>query len=193
VLGRLRVTLDGEFVPVTRRQAVLLALMAANTDGIARDVACQLLWPNASPAVARNALKQLVFQTRRRIGVPAAMLSGLQLSLDEAHVTVDAWDALAAARAKTWGRACDLLVGKYAEHVEDAPDSPLMHWLGEVRDRYQRLRCDALRRAAEAAEADGLWGDAAEYWWRLSVQLPDDPLVQARRTNANARSLRLLG
>jgi DNA-binding SARP family transcriptional activator len=178
---------------ITKRQAALLATLAASPLGVPRDTLCHILWPQATGANGRNALKQLVFQTRRRLGVPPVIRSGMHVVLDPAHITVDAWQAIALMRSREWAKATEVAGGQFADGVEEPTDTALITWLAEVRERFDRLRADALRRAADSAEAAGLWGEAAEYWWRLSQLLPDDATVKSRRANANAHSLRQLG
>jgi DNA-binding SARP family transcriptional activator len=55
-------------VAVQRRRLALLALLAANPDGLSRDRIIGLLWPERKEDRARHALAQLVHAVRRSMG-----------------------------------------------------------------------------------------------------------------------------
>jgi DNA-binding SARP family transcriptional activator len=75
----------------TRRRALaLLALAVVHRDeGISRDQAMALLWPELDTADARNNLKQTVFAIRRTLGVDVFDRGAATLRLDERVVAAD--------------------------------------------------------------------------------------------------------
>ena len=75
-----------------RRALALLALVAsARDDGLPRDRALALLWPELDSERARNNLKQLVFSLRRALSPDLFAATGPALRLDPNVITVDVW------------------------------------------------------------------------------------------------------
>jgi len=75
-----------------RRALALLALVAsARDDGLPRDRALALLWPELDSERARNNLKQLVFSLRRALSPDVFAATGPSLRLDPNVITVDVW------------------------------------------------------------------------------------------------------
>src|SRR5262245_53728485 len=75
----------------SRRRALgLLALVAAATkEGVSRDSAMALLWPELDAMSARNNLKQTVFAIRHTLGVEVFDRSTANLRLDTGVIAVD--------------------------------------------------------------------------------------------------------
>src|SRR5689334_15445299 len=76
---------------VARRRALgLLALVAsAAKDGVSRDYAMTLFWPELDATSARNNLKQTVFAIRHALGVDVFDRATTNLRLDRAAIAVD--------------------------------------------------------------------------------------------------------
>src|SRR5438046_8847442 len=73
-----------------RRALDLLALAASSAkEGISRDRAMALLWPEVDTAGARNSLKQTVFAIRQALGAEAFDRASPNLRLNPREITVD--------------------------------------------------------------------------------------------------------
>jgi DNA-binding SARP family transcriptional activator len=86
---------DGAAVPLGARAAALLAWLAIEGPTPRGQLAC-LLWPESSPEVARNTLRQRLFQLRKTLG--ADVVSGqqtLQLAPGVSHDLAGGYELLA--------------------------------------------------------------------------------------------------
>ena len=105
-----------------RRALALLALVAsAGDDGLPRDRALALLWPELDSERARNNLKQLVFSLRRALSPEVFAATGPALRLDPNTITVDVW---AYEKALAEG-ALESAVALDLEHAEVEKDGGL--------------------------------------------------------------------
>jgi DNA-binding SARP family transcriptional activator len=154
----------------SRRRALgLLALVAAGTkDGVSRDYAMALLWPELDSMSARNNLKQTVFAIRHALGVDVFDRKTANLRLDRAVIGVD---------LHHFERA--LAIGAHDDAVSDyrgpflegffLPDlREFERWIERVRQRLALGYARALETLAVQAR---LRGDlsAAVHWYRRLV------------------------
>jgi DNA-binding SARP family transcriptional activator len=169
-----------------RRALALLALVAtARDDGLARDRALALLWPELDSDRARNNLKQLVFSLRRALSPDVFAATGSSLRLDPNVITVDVW---AYEKAIAEG-ALENAVARYGGPFLDGFSVPGLpefeRWVESERDRLARVHAETLDTLAERARRAGQFEIAAA-WRRHLAAL--DPL-SARYAVSFVRSL----
>jgi len=153
-----------------RRALALLALAASSAkEGISRDRAMGLLWPELDVGSARNNLKQTVFAIRHTLGVDVFDRAASNIRLDPVVVTVDLHQyehALAAG-------AHEDAAGDYAGPFLDGFFLPNLRefdrWVERVRQRLELGYARALETLAVKARLRGeVW--AAVHWYRRLVE-----------------------
>ena len=157
-----------------RRALALLALIAsAKEDGLPRDRALALLWPELDNDRARNNLKQLVFSLRRALTPDVFAATGPALRLDPTVITVDVW---AYEQAVADG-ALENAVARYGGPFLDGFSVPGLgefeRWVESERERLARVHAETLDTLAERARRAGQF-DIAAAWRRHLAAL--DPL-----------------
>jgi len=157
-----------------RRALALLALVAsARDDGLPRDRALALLWPELDSERARNNLKQLVFSQRRALSPEVFAATGPSLRLDPNVITVDVW---AYEKAITEG-ALESAVARYGGPFLDGFNVPGLtefeRWVETERARLSSVHAGTLDTLAERATKAGQFEIAAA-WRRHLAAL--DPL-----------------
>jgi DNA-binding SARP family transcriptional activator/tetratricopeptide (TPR) repeat protein len=157
-----------------RRALALLALVAsARDDGLPRDRALALLWPELDSDRARNNLKQLVFSLRRALSPEVFAATGATLRLDPNVITVDVW---AYEKAIADG-ALENAVARYGGPFLDGFSVPGLvefeRWVESERERLARVHAETLDTLAERARRAGQMEIAAA-WRRHLAAL--DPL-----------------
>jgi DNA-binding SARP family transcriptional activator len=168
-------------VPTRKAQALLAYLSLTPGQAHPRDKLAALLWTEASPAAARNALRQTLFVLRKALGTDrgATLLvtgDALTLPADMAQTDVAAFEqaialgtppALESAVALYRG---DLLVGLSTE----APG--FEEWLMSERERLRELAIEGFARLLAHQRAVGATEAAVQLALRL---LALDPLQEA--------------
>ena len=167
---------DGQVVPLNRKDAALLAVLAL--DGTAaRDTLASLLWPDVDTVHARASLRQRRFRLARAAGLP--LVDGdesLRLAADVVHTALDPDHLLAADPGALDGE----LLAELA--FDDCPD--FARWLDQARERWQVLRSQALARVASRLETAAQLAPALAIAQRLAR---DEPLSD----HAHRRLMRL--
>lgn len=151
-----------------RRALALLALAASSAkEGISRDRAMGLLWPELDAAGARNNLKQTVFAIRHTLGVEVFDRTSSNIRLDPAVVTVDLHHyehALAVG-------AHEDAAGDYAGPFLDGFFLPNLRefdrWVERVRQRLDLGYARALETLAVKARLRGEVWAAVDWYQRL--------------------------
>ena len=154
-----------------RKRALALLTLAASSakEGISRDRAMALLWPELDTANARNNLKQTVFGIRQALGVEVFDRTSPNLRLQPREIVVDLHQfehALAAG-------AHEDAVGDYSGPFLDGFFLPNLvefdRWVERVRQRLDLGYARALESLAVRAR---LRGDvsAAIHWYRRLVE-----------------------
>lgn len=163
--GHPQFTLDtGEPVALLPRDGALLAFLALEGP-TARTRMAALLWPDGGEDVARNALRQRLFQLRRRVGCDLVVgTDTLSLARGIAH-DLD---------------AADSVLGDVAH----AYSAEFVAWLEQQRLRRQDRFRQSLVDLCEMAERAGDWADALVHAGEL---LASDPLSEV----AHRRVIRL--
>lgn len=157
-----------------RRALALLTLAASSTkDGISRDQAMGLLWPELDAANARNNLKQTVFAIRHTLGVDVFDHTTPNLRLDAGRIAVDLHHFERALAVS----AHDDAVADYAGPFLDGFFLPNLvefeRWVERVRQRLALGYARALESLAVKARLSGDLA-AAVHWYRRLVD--HDPL-----------------
>ena len=135
-----------------RRPLALLAFLATAGDrGRSRDEVLLHLWPDSTPARARNVLKQTLYALRRDLDEPDVVLGDRdRLRLNAAVVTNDVAELEAALDRAQSERAGVLYRGPFLDGVSlgDVPEFDL--WARDERERLA-ARVTAAQRAAQRA------------------------------------------
>jgi DNA-binding SARP family transcriptional activator len=168
-------------VPTRKAQALLAYLALTPGEAHPRDKLAALLWAEASPAAARNALRQTLFVLRKALGSAKGALlivtgDALTLPPDAVQTDVVAFEQAVAAGTTTAleGAAAlyrgDLLAGLTAE----APG--FEDWLMSERERLRELAIESFARLLAQRRAAGATEAAVQLALRL---LALDPLQEA--------------
>ncbi len=168
-------------VPTRKAQALLAYLALTPGQAHPRDKLAALLWAEASPAAARNALRQTLFVLRKALGSAKGALlivtgDALTLPPDAVQTDVVAFEQAVAAGTTTAleGAAAlyrgDLLAGLTAE----APG--FEDWLMSERERLRELAIESFARLLAQRRAAGATEAAVQLALRL---LALDPLQEA--------------
>ena len=148
-----------------RRLGLLALLAVAAPRGISRVKLQTWLWPEGSPGRPRHALDQLLYATRRALGVDPFVSSGRELSLDPTVVCSDVARFEAAIRAKAWTDAVSLYRGPLLDGVHLSNEGELELWIEKERTRlsleHQRVLETLAQNAADASDPIEALG-----WWR---------------------------
>ena len=161
------VNIRGERMPLERRAAALLALLAIDGARPRADLVA-LLWPGATLSQARNSLRQRLFRLQRAAGTDI-VVGHEELRLADAvrHDLGDAAERLAADPQAHVGELLDGL--DYADTIG------LAEWVDAARERWRQQRSSALAELAARHESRGEIVAALRYARRV---LADEPLLE---------------
>jgi DNA-binding SARP family transcriptional activator len=157
-----------------KRALALLALSASSPrEGISRDRAMALLWPELDAGSARNNLKQTVFAIRHTLGVDVFDHATPNLRLDTSVITVDLHRYEHALAVGAYEDVAADYTGPFLDGFFLPNLSEFDRWVERVR---QRLDLGYLRALETLAVRARLNSDrhAAIHWYRLLVE--HDPL-----------------
>ena len=162
--------LNGEPTRLTarRRALALVALVAASgREGLSRDRALALLWPELNEHDARNNLKQTVFSIRRATHPDIFHPAPANLAINAGIATVDLHEYERALSAGALQKAVDQYGGPFLDgfHVPGMKD--LEHWIERARARYALQQAGALETLAADATARSDVRSAVRYRRRL--------------------------
>ena len=153
-----------------KRALALLALAASSAkEGISRDRAMALLWPELDVADARNNLKQTVFAIRHTLGVDVFDHTTTNLRLDPTVITVDLHRYEHALAAGAYEDVAGDYVGPFLDGFFLPNLSEFDRWVERVRQRLDLGYARALETLAVRARLRGD-GSAAIHWYRLLVE-----------------------
>jgi predicted ATPase len=161
------------FAPERRYR--LAAVLAARPDGLSRDQAAALFWPDRNQERARSNLRKLI-QELRQLELPAIALDGARL----------AWPVASDAQALIDGPG-DCTAAAWAEPLQglDGGDSPAFDaWLSDWRAQVHRAWRDRLLAAGRAAPMAA--------WSAARALLDHDPSDEAALAQG-CRALQALG
>ena len=175
LFGGARLESDGSPVrgrAAHRRRLGLLALLAnapVPSGRVSRERITGLLWPESSPDAARKLLSESLYVLRKELGEGALVAAGDELSLDGTVLPSDVAEFRGALSASDFERAAASYAGPFLDgwYIKDAPD--FERWAERERDTFERSYCDCVKRLAEAAESEGRWPSAVEWWRTLAA------------------------
>ena len=153
-----------------RKRALALLTLAASSakEGISRDRAMGLLWPELDTASARNNLKQTVFAIRQALGSEVFDRATPNLRLEPREITVDLHHFEHALAVGAYQDA----VGDYTGPFLDGfflPDlREFDRWVERVRQRLDQGYARSLESLAVRARLRGE-GSVAVHWYRRLV------------------------
>ena len=157
-----------------RRALALLALIASSRDdGIARDRALALLWPELDSERARNNLKQLVFSLRRALAPDVIIANGGTLRLEPNVINVDVWAYEKSIADGAFENAVARYGGPFLDGFSVPGLSEFERWVETERERLARVHAETLETLAERARRAAQFEIAAA-WRRHLAAL--DPL-----------------
>ena len=148
--------LNGEPTRLTtrRRALALVALVAASgREGLSRDRALALLWPELNERDARNNLKQTVFSIRRATHPDIFYPAPANLAINAAIATVDVHEYERALSAGALQSAVDQYGGPFLDGFHVPGMKELERWIERARGRYALQQAGALETLAADATA----------------------------------------
>ncbi len=173
VLGSLSLHSDTSPVPPEaqqKRRLGLLSLLAiAGERGIARDRLQAFLWPESSAPRSRHALDQLVYATRRALGVDPILAEGRDLRLLPSVIETDVGRFTQEIRAGRLDDAVAAYGGPLLDGFHLADSREVEAWIDGERARLQHEYHTALESLATAAAARGENASEISWWRRFSV------------------------
>ncbi len=196
VLGRFQLVVADVVVPesawrLRKARSLLKILALAPGQGVQREIALDLLWPELDGAAAANNLRGVLLVARRAIGPVGRLVERDRMLVLEAAGGV--WiDAIAFEQAAiqalgrddlaAYGRALDLYAGDLLpeDHYED--------WTMAPRERYRTLALQLLGEVAQHYEAAHDWAGAIAAVQRALQLEPVDEDTQATLMRLYARA-----
>jgi DNA-binding SARP family transcriptional activator len=186
-MNRLRLfggaSLDGDAGPIRGRAAhrhriALLALLVTTRRLYRRrDQVIAFLWPDADSERGRRLLSDSIYRINHALGGNAIVAAGEDLKLNRGCVASDVADFEAAMEARRWGRAAELYVGPLLDGFFLPGANDFDQWMENERAQYARGVARAMEALARDASDRGCVADAAEWWHRLAVLMPDDSRI----------------
>jgi DNA-binding SARP family transcriptional activator len=158
-LGSLAIADDGgaaTWLATRRRALAILALAAAHGhNGISRDQAMALLWPELDASAARNNLKQTAFAIRHALGVDVFDRGVATLRLDERVIAADVIEFEYDVAAGRFAEAAARYRGPFLDGFFLPRLVEFERWTDRARSRLAWRYGHALERlAADARERD---------------------------------------
>lgn len=162
-----------EPLPLQKKRLALLALLAIGEGrGISRDRIQAFFWPQSDSAAARHALDQLIYATRRSLGVDPFLASGSELRLDRDVIKTDLLffeQAIAGGDLET---AVSVYEGPLLDGFYLSNSREFETWLDGERGRLAGVHEKALETLARRATAAEDHGGAVIWWRKLAVANP---------------------
>jgi DNA-binding SARP family transcriptional activator len=166
---------DGAFVGLaTRRRALAILALAAvyGPDGISRDQAMALLWPELDAVDARNNLKQTVFAIRHALGADVFDRGAATLRLDERVVAADVIEFERDVAAGRFTEAAARYRGAFLDGFFLPQLVEFERWMDRVRARLAWRYAHVLERLAAAARERSDRAALVEWSRRLAEHDP---------------------
>lgn len=159
----------------TRRRALALLALAAGmgNEGVSRDRAMALLWPELDLASARNNLKQTMFAIRRTLGADVFQRGAASIRIDRSVVACDVMEFERDLAVGALASAVERYAGPFLDgfHLGQCPEFD--RWTERIRARLEWRQAHALERLVAAARATGD-APSAVRWSRRLVE--HDPI-----------------
>jgi TolB-like protein/DNA-binding SARP family transcriptional activator/Flp pilus assembly protein TadD len=165
-------------------------LARAPDQRISRDRLIATLWPDSDQARGRNLLKVSTYVLRTELGESALLSAGDELRLNAEVIRADVVEFESSLEQADHARAVSLYRGPFLDgfFLSEAPE--FEHWAERVRERLAGGYRKALEALAHAAESQGDFGGAAEWWKARTAHDPYDSriaigLMQALEASGN--------
>jgi len=199
------VTKDGVTVKLRKRESELIIAIAHHRHGAAIQRVCELLWPDETPALARNAFRVNLARLRKAIGETNIVSQTEEIVALVPSIAVDLWeieDDLSAARRLSDPSKRALMLELLHDRLREwEPDSaPSWEWFAPLTRRIAETDHEVTERLARSYLAQRKFADALALANRMIERDPlDEPahelririlLAQGERASA-VRELRL--
>lgn len=171
LFGGARVERDGTPLegPATQRQRLaLLATIGTSPNGLSRERALGLLWPDAQPDRARHALSNAVYALKQSLPDDVLLTPGDDLRLNPEGIRVDVVAFEKAIAAGEFEAAATLYSGPFLDGFRGG-GVDFEHWADAERARLARRYREVLDALAREAEADGRLPDVVR-WRRAAAE-----------------------
>jgi DNA-binding SARP family transcriptional activator/Tfp pilus assembly protein PilF len=152
-----------------RRLGVLARLAVADGRGVSRDELLAMFWPESDGEAARHSLDQLLYESRRSLGV-SPMIGTTTLRLDPTVIACDVTDWAAALDRGDVERAVAVYRGPFLQgfYLQKSPDFD--RWVESERAAFAAQYRRALETLATKASHDGEFDVAVQWWRRLAAE-----------------------
>jgi DNA-binding SARP family transcriptional activator len=168
--GGLALTDREEERPQPRRRLALLARLARpERRGVSRDELLALLWPERDVESARHSLDQLLYETRRALGV-SPVVGGATLRLDPAVISCDLTEWDAALRRGDLAGAVALYHGPFLQGFFLNGSATFEQWADAVRSQLTAAYRRTLESLATSTAAHGKLHDSIAWWRQLAAE-----------------------
>ena len=176
VLGSLSLHDEQGVVPPgahQKRRLGLLALLTVGGErGLSRDQLQTFLWPESPAGQSRHALDQLVYATRRALGIDPFVGEGGSLRLNHSVVDTDLRHFNAAICDGRLVEAASLYGGPLLGGFHIADSRELEDWIDNERARVAQTYHKAIETLARRATAEGDHAAASSWWLKLGASDP---------------------
>jgi DNA-binding SARP family transcriptional activator/tetratricopeptide (TPR) repeat protein len=186
LFGEPRLTADAERpLPLGPVATALLALLARSAGrSVGREWAAALLWPDAEPAAARRALRQLLFRIRAH--APTAVVADRQRLTLGSDVTVDV-EAFEHAAGDGRSAEAAALYEPFLTGLTLPGCSAFEQWADGERAALRAAAAGVFERLADEASARGAWQEARAVALRWLATEPYSERAAARAIAAAAQ------
>ncbi|MCU0648130.1 MAG: hypothetical protein MUF00_09050, partial [Gemmatimonadaceae bacterium] len=181
-------------VTTAPKRLALLAWLAAHVDRgpVQRGEVAAVLWPERTERQARSALRQIVYEIRRGVGVPiiTSTLTTVQFAADIADCDVIAFD-----RAVAQGddhEVARLYRGDLLQGLIVPGSNDFMDWLERARSRQRRAAHASVVRLAHTAVRRGEWQAVLEWARRAERLAGEEPSASDDLSSLIAQAERAL-
>lgn len=165
-----------------RRKLVLLAVLALARRPHSRDTLVEMFWGDQEEARARHSLSDALSHLRRVLGPESITLRRADVELgDDAPLSVDADELLAAAKEQRWADVVSLYTGPFLDAVHVGGSARLESWVDAERDRIERAFVKACGFECERLARAGDWpgcGEVAGRWLERDALSPHAALLR---------------
>ena len=160
-------------VSLQKKRLDLLALLAAcGSDGISRERVQAYLWPESDSTRARHALDQLIYATRKSLGIDPLSIAGGELRLNACIVRTDVRAFEDALRDGHLAQAATNYGGPLLDGFYIADNREMESWIDTRRAQLAGEFAYALEKLARDAEKESKQALAIGWWRKLAMHDP---------------------
>ncbi len=162
--------LDG--VSAQRRGLALLAVIATEMNGISREAAAAMFWPDSDEERARTSLRQLLHSLRSQLGVADLLLPVAELRLNPEFIASDVGDIATAQAGSDPAAAVAMYHGPFLDGFSLKGAEEFERWVDAKRMVFKHDVIRSLESLATDATARGDTLDAVALWRRIAALDP---------------------